>query len=79
MRVSAKKTSNPPSVTIVTKVAEEEGIDPLELKPLHSTLETESLENLIEGSSSQYLRVEFEYCGYTVTVYGDGQVAVNRR
>lgn len=62
---------------IVTAVAKKEGVDPLELEPLYATLNTDALRNLLNGHSNQDLRVQFEYCDYTVTVDGGGHVDVN--
>ena len=65
-------------MTIVTTVAEEEGIDPLELEPLHNSLETDALERLVGGDSSNDLRIRFQYHGYEITVSNDGQVDAER-
>lgn len=65
-------------LTIVRQIAEEEGVDPLELDPLHYTLDTDALENLVEGVDPQDLRVDFRYHGYEVSVGGDELVKVNK-
>lgn len=64
--------------TIVSRVADEEGVDPLELDPLHATLDTDALENLVAGDDTQDLRVDFQYYDYEVSVRGDGRVDINR-
>lgn len=73
----AHKKTDPVCLIIAKTIAEEERVDPIELEPLYSTLDTDALESLIESSSTQDLRVQFEYCDYTVTVNGGGHVDVN--
>lgn len=70
--------SEPVWFTIVSRVADEEGIDPLELDPLQSTLDTDALEALVAVDGRQDLRIDFQYHGYEVSVRGDRGVDVNR-
>ena len=65
-------------LAIVTTIAEQEGLDPLELEPLQHTLNVEALEKLFDGTPSHDLRIQFQYYGYEVTVTGDGQVTTER-
>lgn len=65
------------SFSIVRRVADEKGVDPLELDRLQSTVDTDALENLVAGDDTQDLRVDFRYHGYDVSVRGDGGVDVN--
>lgn len=65
-------------LTIVSRVADEEGVDPFELDPLHSTVDTDALEALVDGDGTRDLRVDFQYHGYEVSVRGDGGVDVAR-
>lgn len=78
MGMPAHENSNSVGLTIAETIAEKEGVDPSKLEPLYLTLDTDALESLIEGGSSQDLRIEFEYSGYTVTVDEGGQVDANR-
>lgn len=64
--------------TIVRRVADQEGVDPLDLDPLQSRLDTDALEDLVADDDTQNLRVDFRYHGYEVSVRGDGRVDVNR-
>lgn len=76
---AAYDKSGPVCFTIVSRIADEEGVDPLELDPLHSRVDTDALENLVAGDDTQDLRVDFQYHGYNVSVEGDGGVDVDRR
>lgn len=70
-----------PSHSIVTQIAAAEGIDPTELRPpLHAVVDPVALDRLVDSSEStasdDRVRIEFEYCGYTVRVDGTGDVDV---
>lgn len=65
-------------LTIVTTIAEKEGVDPLDLEPLHSALDPDALRKLLDRSFNPDLRVQFQYHGYEVTAIGDGQVTAER-
>jgi hypothetical protein len=65
--------------TIVEQVAEAEDVDPVELNPpLGDVVDPDALELLCE-SSDDAVRVEFEYCGYDVTVYGENDILVRQQ
>lgn len=68
--------SEPLCFTIVSRIADEEGVDPLELDSLHSTVDTDALETLVDGDDRNGLRVDFQYHGYSVTVRGDRQINI---
>lgn len=59
--------------TIVTRIADEKGVDALELEPLHSSVDTTALEGLFDGQNSVN-RVEFEYAGYEIIIEDEDQV-----
>lgn len=75
--MAGSDASDSACMAVVTKIADEEDVDPLELEPLQSTLDTDALETLCSENADQDLRVEFRYHGYEITVTGDGQVAVS--
>jgi len=64
---------------IATAVAAQEGVAPSELRPLHDVLDPDALTQFcksIGDVSPQSGHVSFHYCGYDVTVTGDGSVEV---
>lgn len=75
---AAYDKSEPLCFTIVSRIADEEGVDPVALDPLHSTIDTDALESLVAGDDAQPLRIDFQYHGYHVTVWGDGQIDVDQ-
>lgn len=75
--MSAHDKSEPICFTIVSRVADEEGVDPLELDTLHSTVDTDALESLVAGDRTEDFRLDFQYHGYRVSVRGDGRVDVD--
>lgn len=76
--MSAREIPDSIWLSIVTTIAEKEGVDPLDLEPLHSTVDTDALRNLLNGNANQYLQIKFQYHGYEVTAASDGQVTVER-
>lgn len=60
---------------IVNRVADEESVDPLEMEPLHSSVDAAALESLFDGRSG-VRRVEIEYAGYVITVEDEDQVHI---
>lgn len=59
--------------TIISEVADEEGVDPLELEPLYNAVDADALQSLCEPPSDVN-RVEFEYVGYEVIIEDGNQV-----
>lgn len=62
-----------PSHAVITNIAEQEGIDPLDMSPpLYDVLDPEALDRLLEprydGTARPDVDVTFTYRGYTVTV-----------
>ncbi|WP_126664839.1 HalOD1 output domain-containing protein [Haloterrigena salifodinae] len=73
------------SFEVISAVAEQEGIDPVEIEPpeydaLYDVINPEALDSLFapreDGSSRGSGRVEFVFCGYRVVVTSDGNVDV---
>ena len=70
---------NAPSLseTVVTTVAEREGVEPTELTPLYEVVDPDALDGLfapLGGSPSTEGEVTFPYQGYEVTAYSTGRV-----
>ena len=67
-------------LSIVAKVAEYEGTAPEDLQPpLHSAIDTDSLDALFEAADSdrEGPSVEFTYKGYTIRVDGADEITIN--
>lgn len=69
------------TVRVVEEVAEREGVDPLDLPPLHDSIDTDALESLfsgpIAGAERDGVEITFTYRGYAVTVAADGAIEIN--
>ncbi|MCU4719595.1 HalOD1 output domain-containing protein [Halapricum hydrolyticum] len=66
-----------PVDSILTAVASHEGVEKTELPPLQDSIDVESLEHMFDDlADGPPGEVTFYYCGYRVTVYGDGQITV---
>jgi hypothetical protein len=63
-----------PAERVVRVVADEADVDPLDLPPLYSTIDTDALDTVIDTVPTG--SVQFRYAGYYVTVEGDGSVEV---
>ncbi|ADB60602.1 hypothetical protein Htur_1717 [Haloterrigena turkmenica DSM 5511] len=73
------------SFEVISAVAEQEGIDPMDIEPpeydaLYDVINPEALDSLFapreDGTSRGSGRVEFVFCGYHVVVTSDGDVDV---
>lgn len=65
----------PLSLSVVHAVAEEKGIDPIEMtEPLGDVIDTDALNAL---SESNFEQLSFKYNGYTIFVEGDCSVRVD--
>jgi len=72
--LSTRSPSSPTTEEIVDAVARVAGTTPLELPPLHDTVDTEALERVLESSADSQL--SFSYQGFHIVASGDGTVAV---
>lgn len=61
------RDTNSVTATIVSKVAAEEEVGPLQLEPLHTAVDTDALQRLFNPPKAVN-RIEFTYAGYTVIV-----------
>lgn len=59
--------------TIISELADQEGVDPLELEPLYTSIDPDALQTLYEPPNDVH-RVEFEYADYKVTIEDEGQI-----
>lgn len=64
----------PPSMAVVSAVAQAEGVDPVDLRePLGAAIDPDALDALLNSSSGEFT---FEYYGYSVVADGTGNVQV---
>lgn len=61
----------PPSMKIVSAVADSEGADPTDIPPLYQVIDPDALDNLLADRS---VTVSFEYFGYNVVFDRSGTV-----
>jgi hypothetical protein len=70
--------SRPPSNAVVSLVADAEGVEPIDLEPLHSTIDPGALDRLFAPTNTETDRtsghVAFAFEGYHVTIHGDGEI-----
>lgn len=70
----------PPSLAVVTSVAAVTGDEPADLPPLYDYVDPDALEALVgstgRGGDPARTEVTFPFGGCTVTVRGDGTIAV---
>lgn len=66
--------------TVIMRVAEAEGVGPLEIPPLEEAINCDALESLFSdtgiGEDQRNVRVEFSYCGYDIAVESDSGVEI---
>lgn len=72
------------SAAVVEAVAEAEDISPAEVRPpLYEAVDPDALDDLFAARSTLTDRsggyVIFPFCGYEVTVYGNGDVTLSER
>lgn len=73
-----QRTDNEPlGVMILSEIAEQENIDPIEVSPkLYTAIDTDALEELFFGETDGPTRVDFTYAGHRVTIQGDDIVQI---
>ncbi|MFC3958261.1 HalOD1 output domain-containing protein [Halovivax cerinus] len=77
----SRGVEEPPSIAIVTAVAEHEGVDPTALRPpeydsLYRVCDPDALDALFASDSTTKGSVCFRFCGYEVEVTSEGTVSV---
>ena len=65
------------TLEVTRRIAEREGTAVTGLPPLYETIDPDLLETFVESEPGPDASVTFAYCGYRVTVTGDGAVAVD--
>lgn len=69
-----------PSMTIIKRIAEREGKNPVDLPPLYYTIDPEAIDTLCcpSGARSSEPQISFTYCGYEVSIQDDGEISTTR-
>ena len=67
-----------PSMAVVAVLSEVMNTDPLELDPLHYTVDTDALDAFVRVRSTAdgHAHISFAFDEYAVTVSGNGEIAV---
>ena len=65
------------SERVVGTVADAEDAEPTELSPLYEAIDPDALDSLVEGSDDD-LCIDFECCGYDITVTGAETVEISK-
>lgn len=65
-----------PALAVLEVVADREGVDVTDLPALQGHFDLQILDALHRSPDESKQRVQFEYCGYQITVYPDDSVAI---
>lgn len=78
---ATRNRDEPAARTVVEAVAEATGDDPLEMRPLYDTVDTDALDTVFEPTGGaldgRSGRVSFRFNGCDVTVHSDGRTVVS--
>ena len=78
VRTQFDQEKTPASMAVIATLADVMGVDPVELKSLHSTVDPEALNALVrvrDGMNGD-IHSTFSHEGHTITVYSYGVVTV---
>lgn len=75
-RVAYDSVDATPSLAIITVVSTITGKDPVDLDPIHESIDPDALDALFTAEFSSVNRLTFQYCGYEITVGTDDVVEV---
>lgn len=65
------------TVVVIERVADDKGVDPRDLDPLHEVIDPDALNALFSDDDHTVRKVVFRYQGYDVTVESDGRVRLD--
>ena len=79
-RASYDRTAVSPSYATIVALSEATGVPQLELGPLGEDIDTDALNTLLDGGTSDVASasISFRFEGYSVTVEGDGFIAIDQ-
>lgn len=71
------KTPESLATDVVLKVADRRGVDQLELSPpLQTIIDIDAIASLFSDERDGFVRVEFTYLGYMITIDGEAEPRV---
>lgn len=77
----ARSLATPPSTEVIEVVATRKGVAPVDLSEcLHDVVDPDALDGLLTAPTSdadEPVTVGFTYCGYHVTINGDGRITLD--
>lgn len=65
-----------PSMAVVEAVADVTHSDPMDLEPLHRSVDADALDSIVTNADGPTLSVSFELEKFAVSVHGDGTIEV---
>ncbi|UTF55321.1 HalOD1 output domain-containing protein [Natronosalvus rutilus] len=80
-RAEYDQTSVSASMAVVAVLSEVMDVDPVELEPLHASVNTGALDNLarVRDGTGEGVSITFRVATYAITVSNDGTVALTSR
>lgn len=77
-RFEYDQETTPASMAVVAALSEAMDVDPIELEPLHASVDTDALDALVRvrGTMNGDVHVTFTHEGRVITVYSYGVIAV---
>ena len=78
VRTQFDQEKTPPSVAVIATLAEVLDADPVELDPLHSTVDPDALDSLVRvrNGTNGDIQVTLTHEGHTITVHSYGVVTI---
>ena len=65
------------TASVVEKIANAEGVGEYDIAPLFESVDPDALETIFDDAeSAEHVTVEFEHCGYQITIDG-GHISVD--
>lgn len=74
--VSWNQTTDDTVTTVISAVASFKDVDPMDLTPIYDVVDPDALEALVDGDSSSYCHIAFEYAGVLVELDSSGGCTV---
>ena len=78
VRTQFTQEKTPASLAVIATLADVLNVDPVELPPLHDTVDTDALDALVRVRTGMDgdTHVTFTHAGHTITVHSYGMVAI---
>ncbi len=78
VRTQFDQEKTPPSMAVISTLADVMSVDPVELDPLYSTIDPDALDQFVyvHNRTSGDIHVTFTHEGYSITVHSYGVVSI---